>query len=199
MMLKTKSGQTEQDSGKNTPVSTKEKSWQKLKNLNPKEKSLFIKLAICLVIGIALMMLNKGCTASSQPDAPAVVPEQLISSQYNDAGQLEQKLIEVLSAIKGAGTVLVALTYETGPESVYALESSEKTDDSRSESSSAPAEINSSPVLIKQNLPQIKGIVIVAEGAGDPLVQERLYRAAKSLLKLNHAQIAVLEGNSAHQ
>ena len=40
----------------------------------------------------------------------------------------------------------------------------------------------------------IQGVVVVAEGAGDPLVRERLYAAVRSLLGLKAAQIAVIEG-----
>lgn len=38
--------------------------------------------------------------------------------------------------------------------------------------------------------------MIVAEGAGDALVKERLYQAIKSLLGLTSSQIAIIEGNT---
>ncbi len=183
-----------------TETKTGGKVIEKLKSLNPKEKSLFVKLAICLVIGIVLMIISKGCTTADN-NAPAEDTAALAqtnisaNADYSDEAALETKVADILAAVKGAGKVSVAITYENGPESVYAMNSSEKIADSTSESSSAPAEIDSSPVLIKQNLPAIKGVVVVAEGAGDALVQERLYRAVKSLLKLNSQQIAVIEGN----
>ena len=114
---------------------------------------------------------------------------------YSEEGALEDKLVTILSAVKGAGTVSVALTFEEGTESVYAVENNETLSDDQRESSSALAEINDTPVLIKQRLPKVQGVVIVAEGAGNPLVKERLYEAASSLLGLTATQIAIIEGD----
>lgn len=118
------------------------------------------------------------------------------TSYYSEEKELEDKLISILSEIKGAGAVTVALTFEQGTEYVYAEENNEKQSADQSETSTSLAQINDSPVLVKQRLPEVKGVVIVAEGAGDALVKERLYQAIKSLLGLTSSQIAIIEGNT---
>ena len=178
----------------------KERLWQKFSHLSKKEKGLFIKLAICLVAGIILMSLGSGKKDDTATNTDNSSPQEAASttlseSYYSEEKQLEDKLVSILSEVKGAGTVTVALTFEQGTEYVYAEENNEKQSTDQSETSTSLAQINDSPVLIKQRLPEVKGVVIVAEGAGDALVKERLYQAAKSLLGLSTSQIAIIEGN----
>lgn len=178
----------------------KERFWQKFSHLSKKEKGLFIKLAICLVAGIILMGLGSGKKDDTATNTDNSSPQEAASttlseSYYSEEKQLEDKLVSILSEVKGAGTVTVALTFEQGTEYVYAEENNEKQSTDQSETSTSLAQINDSPVLIKQRLPEVKGVVIVAEGAGDALVKERLYQAAKSLLGLSTSQIAIIEGN----
>lgn len=178
----------------------KERFWQKFSHLSKKEKGLFIKLAICLVAGIILMGLGSGKKDDTATNTDNSSPQEAASttlseSYYSEEKQLEDKLVSILSEVKGAGTVTVALTFEQGAEYVYAEENNEKQSTDQSETSTSLAQINDSPVLIKQRLPEVKGVVIVAEGAGDALVKERLYQAAKSLLGLSTSQIAIIEGN----
>ena len=178
----------------------KERIWQKFGHLSKKEKGLFIKLAICLVAGIILMSLGSGKKEDTATNTGTSSPQEAASttlseSYYSEEKQLEDKLVSILSEVKGAGTVTVALTFEQGAEYVYAEENNEKQSPDQSETSTSLAQINDSPVLIKQRLPEVKGVVIVAEGAGDALVKERLYQATKSLLGLSTSQIAIIEGN----
>ena len=178
----------------------KERIWQKFGHLSKKEKGLFIKLAICLVAGIILMSLGSGKKDDTATNTGTSSPQEAASttlseSYYSEEKQLEDKLVSILSEVKGAGTVPVALTFEQGAEYVYAEENNEKQSTDQSETSTSLAQINDSPVLIKQRLPEVKGVVIVAEGAGDALVKERLYQATKSLLGLSTSQIAIIEGN----
>ena len=48
-------------------------------------------------------------------------------------------------------------------------------------------------MLIKSEQPLVRGVAVLAEGAGDPLVKERLYLAVRSLLGINASQIAIIE------
>lgn len=179
----------------------KERPWSRLRQLTDKEKKLFFKLALCLLVGIALMYVARGNGGRDQPEAAALPQDQAAvaagNDYYDEEAALEAKLVTILAQIKGAGAVAVALTFAESVESVYAEEEEQAVSTDQSQSSSALAAINDNPVLIKQRLPKVLGVVVVAEGAGDPLVKERLYQAASSLLGLNAAQVAVIEGNLA--
>ena len=145
----------------------KERIWNKFSNLSKKEKSLFIKLAICLVAGIILMSLgssNNDSTSTPNDSSSLLEPAEptASTSYYSEEKELEDKLISILSEIKGAGAVTVALTFEQGTEYVYAEENNEKQSADQSETSTSLAQINDSPVLVKQRLPEVKGVVTVS-------------------------------------
>lgn len=180
------------------PNGKNKKEWlfKRLRKLTDKEKSLFLKLSLCLAAGIVLMTISSGGKTTS-PQAKEATAEPLFLDYYSEEVALEEKLVAIFSAVKDAGKVSVALTFEEGTESIFAEESNETLSENESETSSALAEINDTPVLIKQRLPKVRGLVIVAQGAGNPLVKERLYEAASSLLGLTSAQIAIIEGDLA--
>ncbi|NLF80845.1 MAG: hypothetical protein GX572_06605 [Clostridia bacterium] len=178
----------------------KDRLLSRLRHLTDKEKKLFFKLALCLLAGIALMYVARGAGGKDIPESAAVAQDRAAvagNDYYDEEATLEAKLVTILAQVKGAGAVAVALTFAESVESVYAEEEEQAVSVDQSQSSIALAAINNNPVLIKQRLPKVLGVVIVAEGAGDPLVRERLYQAAASLLGLNAAQIAVIEGNMA--
>ena len=49
------------------------------------------------------------------------------------------------------------------------------------------------PVLLKEIRPEPKGAIIIADGAGDPLVRKNLQDAVVVLLKIPHYQVSVFE------
>ena len=89
------------------------------------------------------------------------------------------------------------MTYADSAASIYAYDNSTRTTAGEGTTSqdteSSLVSINNQPVLVSTASPKIQGVVAVAEGGGDPLVQERLYQALRSLLGINASQIAIIE------
>lgn len=140
----------------------KERIWNKFSNLSKKEKSLFIKLAICLVAGIILMSLgssNNDSTSTPNDSSSLQEPAEptASTSYYSEEKELEDKLISILSEIKGAGAVTVALTFEQGTEYVYAEENNEKQSADQSETSTSLAQINDSQYWLSSVCPKSRG------------------------------------------
>jgi stage III sporulation protein AG len=176
--------------------------WQ---GLSDKEKKLFWKVAAILVVGIILMAVssNLGNSGSSE-DPTAFVPASNVSNN-NIANITEEKVADILREIKGAGKVTVAIQMAEGSTYEYLFD----TEESRTENITTSADSGSSiseetkkqnlamadksPVLAKEYLPRIQGVVVVAEGAGDAQVRENIFSAVKALLGLAANQIAVLE------
>ena len=52
-------------------------------------------------------------------------------------------------------------------------------------------------LLVQETAPEIAGVLIVASGADNALVQERLLHAAAALLQLSLHQIVVMPGEEA--
>lgn len=118
---------------------------------------------------------------------------------------LESRLINMLEKFKGVGKVDVMITFEDSVEKIPAsntiktIESTKETD-----SEGGVREINredtntqivnsqsGSPITMKEINPTIKGVIVVAEGAEDPLVLEKLYEAVKTVLGINGNKVQI--------
>ncbi len=187
----------------------KKKAWRW--PFSPKERSLLIKLGIIVILGLLLLSFSKFTSSSSpQPAASSSPPPAAGSSSGGESstGDLEQKLTAVLGRIKGAGEVTVALTYKTAGEREYAYnqQNSERSNQEQDaeggqshslETSKATTLVmnNEQPVVVREGLPQVQGVVVVAAGAGDPEVARRLYEAVRGLVDVPAHRIMVIEGN----
>lgn len=124
---------------------------------------------------------------------------------------IEKNIEEILSQINGAGKVDVLVTYSSGREIVpYSdvKKSDELTDEKDSgggtrkidqssyESQIAYEDYGSGvkkPIILKELLPEVKGVVVVADGASDTLIKESLVNAVKVLLDIPIHKIQVFE------
>jgi len=161
---------------------------QKWAAMSKGEKRKMLGLVVLLMAGIMLMV----CTGEEK-EIP--VPEPPPS----ESDDLQTELEMLLSEVKGAGNVSVLLRYDGSDSSVYAYDNtaSDRTAADGAVTADHTAELSAAGdggVLIRTESPLVMGILVVAEGAGDPLVRERLYQAVKSLLGMKADQIAIIEG-----
>ena len=116
--------------------------------------------------------------------------------------QLETKLESVLSQIKGAGNVKVMITLDGSPELVYAMDSNEKvsnnTGGSTTTSSSTPILVQTngttSPLILTEVLPKVKGVIVVSSGANDISIKLDILNSVSTLLDISTDKINVLKG-----
>ena len=112
------------------------------------------------------------------------------SSDY--VSQLERKLSETLSAVKGAGKVSVIITVESGMETVLAMKTSVTETAKGKETVETPILVNGKTVVLKEMFPKITGVLIVCEGASSISVMNKIEQATVSLLDVNVNQIQIL-------
>lgn len=125
----------------------------------------------------------------------------------------EVRLASILSNMEGAGKVDVMITYETGPALVPAMDRNEMRTtaterDGESTSQTQQTDIQerpmtvdgpdgSEPMVLYQETPEIKGVIVIAEGAGDIEVYMNLERAVMTILNVNADQVEVFSrGNT---
>ena len=130
------------------------------------------------------------------------------TAEYEEV--LASELEMVLGAIKGAGKVEVLITYESTSEIVPAYDSEKQYDKTtetdsdgvtRSEETgsenSSPVTVNgkggSTTLVLTEKMPQIRGVIIVAEGAGNVDVRLDLLRAARTVLCVSADKVDVFE------
>ena len=127
--------------------------------------------------------------------------------------RLEMDLSSILSKIQDAGKVSVMITLKSGAEIIPAKDESisdkvtnekdisggtrvinEKTTDDKVVFSAAQGG-NSKPLIIKEINPEIKGVIVVAEGANDSRVKLKISRAVQTVLDIPAYRVTVYERN----
>lgn len=117
--------------------------------------------------------------------------------------ELENRLESVLSQIKGAGQVKVMLTVDGSPELIYASDTDTKTSSNSSgtttsTSSSSPIIITnnggSGALVLTENLPMVKGVIVVSSGAENIGIKLDILQAVSKLLDISTDKISVLKG-----
>ncbi len=170
---------------------------EKWSALSVKERKLLTKLLAILILGAALMLFAGGERSLSVSEPAPLSEEQNVDSiaAVKDT-DFTAELVALLQQVKGAGKVEAIITYEGGPQKVYAYDREERQGEGESSSKTSLAQGDDGPVLLKEDNPSFQGVIIVAEGAGDPLVKERLFEAVSSLLALPANRIAIVEGSA---
>lgn len=176
---------------------------KKIKNI---EYFIFI-LAIAIIIGLFgnwfqpkedIQAVNENYDSSDTQQA-------VINDEDSDQ---EYRLKKVLSTIKGAGRVEVMITYKSGAELIPAMntvESNTETEErdsnggirkvSQVDSNSQPVSMSTSegtkPLITREVQPEVLGVIVVAEGAEDILVQMELQKAVQTVLGVDSNQVDI--------
>ena len=170
------------------------KFFQKLKNIK------HIELILAIIFGSIIVLIYISSLGNSTSQQSSTVSSFSIS-EYSSF--LENKLENVLSKIEKAGNVSAMITFESGTEYVYATNEESKTNSNTSSgvttstttTSISPYTKNSEGLVVKEILPKINGVVVVATGARDTKVKLEIIKAIQALLEVPLANIEVLAGN----
>lgn len=142
---------------------------------------------IAILLAIVLLIFVFGFNTNKEESASA--SDQI--SLY--VKTLEEKLTNILSNVEGAGNVSVVITVESGMETVLALKTTTKeSSNGVIETETSPIIINGKTVVVKELYPKVIGVLIVAQGAGNISVMNKLQQATISLFDININQIEIL-------
>lgn len=175
---------------------------------NIDNKKLINKLFIPLVFSVLILILINGFTSPNKKDKSPVIKDR--KDEYNKVVQsdyskiLEDKLVNILSKLKGVGEVHVMITLEDSLEKVPAINTT-KTVETTNETDSGGGEreikredetrqllnLSNEVVILKELQPNIKGVIVIAEGAEEGVVLENIYEAVKTVLGISTNRIQV--------
>lgn len=167
-------------------------------------------VVIILALGVIIFTFaNKNITESEvdniQPSIDTVNTSKTIS--YEE--RLETRLEDTLSNMAGVGKMDILLTIESSKEielnkdvpsseSIMLEEDSSggsrnSTDKSQSEKTvlTNNPDGSSEPIVLKETMPTVQGVVILAENGDDPIVKEMLTNAAVVLLDIPAHKVQV--------
>lgn len=164
----------------------KDKLLALLKNKD-KRNRLFIAGA---ALGVVLILLSD-LDFSSAPAEKSV--ETGDYAQY--VSTLNEELTDIISSIEGVGECSVMITLKSSKESVYA----ENSDSSNTESSNSQnneyviynSENGDSPLLLKEEMPQVAGVVVVCAGGDSEAVREKVTNCVCALFSISSGRVSV--------
>jgi stage III sporulation protein AG len=122
----------------------------------------------------------------------------------------EEKLADIVGSVAGVGRVKIMLTLEQGPRYLYAQEGKTQQDRTEDVLASGQRKVESKdsseqkyimvdasgtkqPVVTAQLEPEIKGVVVVCDGADDIRVQTRVTSVVTTALGLSSAKVCVVK------
>lgn len=164
----------------------------KFKNLFQKIKSIkHIHIYVAVLIAIALCLGYFGFLKKDDKNLEISTETQDSTEEY--VKKLENKLANVLSKISGAGNVSVLITLECGFGYEYASNEETRTTSSGDTlTTKSVIMVSNEPVVEREIYPKVKGVVIVASGAGNFSVKMNLMNACMTVLEIDSSDITIL-------
>ncbi|QIB28103.1 sporulation stage III protein AG [Caloranaerobacter azorensis] len=177
--------------------------------------NLITTLTIIVVLGAIILIATSSFVGETdKKSVPETVLYQESSSVKSNskiiedyASTIERKLEDILSSIDGVGKVKVMVTLEDTAERIPAINTTrteEKTSEKDSKGGirevfkqnySEQIVVNNSDddslVIIKEVKPKVKGVIVVAEGADDLYIKEKLYEAVKTVLGISGNRVGI--------
>lgn len=182
-------------------------------NFNKKTIS---NLFIILCLGIALIIVadfyKDFLPANKKANQQYKITDQN-STKKEYVNELEDQLSEILGLVQDSGRVSVMITLKSTSEIVPALDktSSDKVTNENdteggtriiNETNTQDKVVfmneqggNSKAFVIKELNPEIKGVIVVAEGAKNPKVKLKLSEAVQTVLDIPAYRVSILERN----
>lgn len=174
----------------------------KAKGLSAKKKTQYLIMIIVIAMILLIYFSTFGSSGNKKDAGGGEVTTLADSTQ-----QLEEKLVNILSKIEGAGEVDVIIHYESTAEQVPAF-SEDTTDTSssnnggesstksqKSDVAKVQGSSGSDALIIKEIAPEVRGVVVVAQGAGNISVRLNLLEAVTTLLDVPKEKVEVLKMN----
>ena len=174
----------------------------KLKEIPEKIKKIKnIEIILAVIIGLIILIIyflpaSGSGTADSRGKTEAA---------KTDVCSVAERLAQVLSCIKGAGEVTVMITYESDGELVpaYQQDISETKNTNGSQVTYSRSESNklitvyeqgtATALILTEKKPQVKGVIVIAEGAADLTVRLNLFKAVQTVLQVNANKVDIFE------
>lgn len=154
------------------------KALLKLKSI--KNIELYLALLFALVVLIAVFVGS----------APKKSENSVADDSY--ISQMEHKICSVVEKISGCGKASVVISYATNEEKVYAYETETSSSGGVVKQENSLVYVKGEPLVTTVLPPKILGVVVVAEGANDPIVKFQIVNVVVTLLDVAEKDVQVL-------
>ena len=174
------------------------------------------QLLILLLLGVLLLVITVPAPsgkkdAGEEGDASVSETAALSAASGDYEAYLEEKTAKILSQVEGVGDVSVMITLKSKGQKIVEKDqsgSSQTTTESDSSGGTRTVEDDtsdktsvyvqsgdgsSSPYVSKELAPEIEGVVIIAEGGGDAVVQRNITEAVQALFGVEAHKIKIMK------
>ena len=147
------------------------------------------QLYVIKITTVLLIIILSVSIISYEPSQPAVTTSAT-------ADNLEIKLENILSQIKGAGEVKVLIVYKNDGTSNLAkdVEYTLESDGSTVNKSVIVMGKDKEAIIVQKNIPDVQGVIVTAQGAWDETVKQNIKKAVEAALPVMAHRIEVLVG-----
>lgn len=157
-----------------------------------------VLLIILAFLILAVIVINNTSGKTTSKD----VSNSKYTTSLDYIAQIEEKLMNVVQGIKGAGKTKVMISISSSPELSVAENIEEKTVTTSGNSTTTvttePIIVRQngedSPLILKETLPKICGVIVVSEGAKDIKVKMDIMLAVSTALGVNSNIVEVFVG-----
>ncbi len=164
-----------------------------------------IEIIIGVIAVVLMIVIYAGVSAKDKTSSAAKTENTAVYEKNSD---WEKKLADILSTVEGVGKTEVMITYASTTEKITAntTTTSNNTSTSNNGNTNSSTSITQAPVIVtnsgksepyitKEIMPEIKGVIIVAEGADNPVTRLAIMRAVQTALQINASNIEIFAMN----
>ncbi len=164
-----------------------------------------IEIIIGIIAVVLMIIIYTGVSAKNKNSSVLDAEKTIVYEENDDWGK---KLADILSNIEGVGKTEVMITYVSTTEKITAntTTTNNNTSSTNNGSTNSSTSITQAPVIVtnsgksapyitKEIMPEVKGVIIVAEGADNPVTKLAIMRAAQTALQINAGNIEIFAMN----
>lgn len=187
-------------------------SVDKLKDFSGKDKLVVLFLVGLIILIICIPSKSNGDKNSTYSNQEKETDDVSKLDQESYKKSLEEELEKVLSSAYGVGKVKVMITLESGSENIVKEDTKVSSSNIAEEDTSGGKRStkegteesttvyenengNTSPYIVKEKMPAIAGVLVVAEGGGQSDVIQNISDAVKALFNVEAHKIKVMKMN----
>lgn len=177
----------------------------------PKKQKLLLLLLFGLLLLVLALPQEKRVSNEQKDEADMLQQEEQQTAKAHAALEsyasgLETKMEQLLSGVDGVGEVSVMITVQSSGEKVVEKDTKEATsevsEEERTQTERTTSEetvyedgtqTGQTPYVISERLPEVEGVVVIAQGGADPVTAQEITEAVQALLDVQPHKIKVMK------
>lgn len=169
--------------------------WKKLSRSSYGKMNKKNQLLIILLVGILLVVIaipNDGIREETSGETKGGESE---SQGQSYTQQMERRLENVLKKVEGVGNVDVMITYKSTSEKVVEKDTGQS--DTATEETTVYNDTQDgakSPYVRMERMPEVEGVVVIAEGGNNAVVVKNITEAVQALFDVDTHKIKIMKG-----